>query len=195
MIPFRDVIVRVPKAYNSELKINGDVTIYLHDGLKQVKDTIRYGEVVAIPEGLTLDIKVGDTIFFHHGIVGVTIMETNNIESVYLIDRKENLYRVPVDDNWPMIYATVRNGEFKALKGVVFVRPIKTKKIESELLYIPNSEVEVKHIGEIVYSSNDLIKVGDKVIFDKDSEYKFKIGDEVLYRMFDKWILGILNEG
>jgi hypothetical protein len=50
-----------------------------------------------------------------------------------------------------------------------------------------------RHYGEMVYPCQSLIDAGivkgTTVVFERDSEYDFNIGDETLYRMFDSWIL------
>lgn len=196
MRPIRDIIVKVDKAYNSEIKLKSGLVLFLDQNIKQVKDTVRYGEVVAIPEGLNKDIRVGDTLFFHHGIVAVTVMDgQEDIQSEYLVSKKEGLYRVPVNDRWPMMYATVRDGEFRSLDGICFVRGLTKQKYQSNLLVIPGNETEVRHIGEMVYSNQTLeakgVVPGTKVVYEKDSEYRFNVNGEELYCMFDKWILGI----
>jgi hypothetical protein len=198
MIPIRDIIVKVPQSYKSSIKLNSGLEILLHGGLKQVKDTIRYGEVVALPDDCPYDICIGDTLFFHHGIVGVTVTEQlGDVESPYIIDREQRLFRVPINLGWHMCYAVERGGEFIALSGNCFVKPIVKKKIET-FLEVPNNEVEVVGIAEMVYSCPELeaqgIKKGDKVAYEKDSEYTFYIGDKKYYRMFDSWITGKIIE-
>ena len=194
MRPIRDVFVKVGEPYKSSITTEGGFKILLDTNLVQVKDTVRYGEVVGVPEKCPLDIKEGDVLFFHHSIVAYTRMSDQpDMDSPYLVDRDKKIYRVPVDNRWPMLYAVARDGEFMCLDGVCFVRPIKVKKIESSL-YIPNNETEVQNIGTLVYGNKSLkesgISEGDGVVFEKDSEYKFEINGEVLYRMFNRWILG-----
>ena len=193
MIPLKDLIVKVESAYNTSITLKGGAMVFLDPNLCQVKDTIRHGDVVAVPEGLDEDIRVGDKIFFHHNIVAVTRLETGDIESAYLINRKDKLYRIPVDKSWPMYYAVLRDGEFKCLPNVCFVRPVKTQKYNT-MLFIPDNEKEERHIGEVVHLSDTLkskgIVEGDRVVFSKDSEYQFQVNGEQLYCMFDRWILG-----
>lgn len=195
MKPIRDIIVKVPQAYENSIKTKSGLILLLDENIKQVKDTIRYGEVVAVPDELPIDVKIGDTLFFHHNIVGVTVMDHGNddVDSDYIYNRKEHLYRVPVDMSWPLAFATIRDGEFKALDGICFVKPLTKKKYDTTI-FIPNNEVLVKQRGTLIHGCKTLsdqgVNEGDGVVFDKDSEYKFKIGDQVLYRMFTDWILG-----
>lgn len=196
MKPIRDIIVKVENAYKKTIKTESGFELLLDENIKQVKDTIRHGEVVAVPDNLEWDVRVGDELYFHHGIVGVTVMnEQPNIESMYLIDREKHLYAVPTHKHWPMAFAVMRDSEFIALPEVCFVRPMFTKKYETKNIYIPDNKKEVMHIGEMVYSNDKLRSQGAvegaKVIFEKDSEYQFEVGDETLYCMFNRWILGV----
>lgn len=192
----RDILIKSEKAYKDSIQLSNGKAIFLSQNIKQVKDTIRYGEVLAVPEDCPVDVQVGDTLFFHHNIVGVTVMDENHpdIESSFLIDKSKGLYRVPVNQDWPLLYAVIRNGKFRPLRGICFVRPVKTKKYETSL-FIPNNEKEVKHVGEMVYCAEDLkdqgVFEGSKVFFSKDSEYQFEVDGEILYCMFSKWILGL----
>jgi co-chaperonin GroES (HSP10) len=192
MKPLRDIIVKVDKAYTSEISLNSGLIIFLDQNIKQVKDTIRYGTVVAIPEGLSIDVQIGDTLFFHHGIVAVTVMgDQPDIESPHLIDGDSKLYKVPVNESWPLAYARVRDGEFECIDGVCFVRPIIVKKYETSL-FVMNNETEFVHVGELVFGNKSLaVPVGSKVVYSKDSEYKFNLNGEDLYCMLNRWILGI----
>lgn len=198
MQPLRDIIVKVPEAYKESMTLGSGLVIHIHQGLRQVKDTVRYGEVVAVPANCPYDVRVGDTLFFHHGIVGITVTDKiGEVESPYIIDRDKKLYKVPVDMQWHMCYAVERDGEFLALEGNCFVKPITHKKIESSI-YIPNNEEEQVGVSEMVYPCKSLeaqgIYKGDKVTYEKDSEYAFFINDEKYYRMFDRWITGKIVE-
>ena len=195
MKPIRDIIVRVEKTHKQTIKTESGFELLLDENIKQVKDTIRHGEVVAVPDDMPWDVRVGDELYFHHGIVGETVLNDQpNLESQYLIDREKHMFTVPTDKYWPMAYAILRDEKFQALNGVCFVRPIIHKKYSTDL-YIPNNEEELKSIGEMVYSNDNLreqgVDDGTKVVFSKDSEYKFDINGETLYAMFDRWILGI----
>lgn len=192
MRPVRDVIVRVNSAYKTKFTTSSGVDIFLDPNLCQVKDTVRFGEVVFIPDELDEDIEVGDVLFFHHGIVGISRMDGQpDIESPYMVDREEKLYRVPMSKDWPMAYAVSRDGVFKCLDGICFVRPVYRKKVDT-FLFIPGNEEEVPQVGELVYvddaMSDSGLAPGDKVVFEKDSEYQFEVGGETLYCMFSRWI-------
>jgi co-chaperonin GroES (HSP10) len=191
MRPIRDILVRVPKAYIDAITCDSGLVLHLDENIKQVKDTIRYGEVIAVPSDCKYDIKVGETLYFHHNIVAVTVMDEGDIDSSFLVDKEECIYRVPLDPNWPMAFGVLRDVKFKPLDGTCFVRPI----IETATGFEIEDKLKPQY-GVMVYSCKSLedvgIKEGTTVIFDKDSEYEFNIMGEKLYRMNDNWILASL---
>lgn len=198
MKPIRDIIVRVPQAYTDRLALPSGFVVYLSTTVRESYDSVRYGEVVAIPDDCELDVEVGDTVFFHQNITATLFEEQGAVDSKYLYEKKDNLYRVPINKDWPLIYARDRKGDFQALNGVCFVKPVVKKKYETTLDIVGN-EVEVSQIGTIAYSCNELekrgITKGDTIVFEKDSEYEFRLNDEKLYCMFERWIYGkVINE-
>jgi len=196
MKPVRDILIKSERTYKDSINLNSGLKIFLSQNIKQVKNTVRYGEVLAVPDDCPIDVRPGDTLFFHHNIVSVTIMDDSHadLESSFLVDKENGVYRVPVDQGWPLAYAVIRDGEFIALDGICFVRPVFEKKYDT-FLEIPDNKKEVKHVGEIVYSNESLRKdgvvEGSKIIFSKNSEYKFEVGEEMLYCMFSSWITGV----
>ena len=74
-------------------------------------------------------------------------------------------------------------GEWMSPYPFCFVRPIKN---QDKVISSVGSREELW--GELVYF-NDLLKdvsKGDIVAFSPDSEYEFRIDDELLYRMYNK---------
>ena len=55
-----------------------------------------------------------------------------------------------------------------------------------------------KNIGIVEYSNPDLEQINiiksTKVLFSKNSEYEFKIDNQIYYKMITKDILGIVDE-
>lgn len=189
---YKGIIVEVKDAYKKEIKLEGGLSLHLDQNIKQVKDTIRYGRVVAIPVGLTLDVQVGDILFFHHNIVSVTVMDGKpDIYSDFLIDIDKGLYFVPVNPDWPLAYARKRGGEIRALTGVCFIRPLMEEK--KALSMVIHSKVS--HAGDVVYPSPKMIEEGivggTRIYFRKNSEYPYYMGGELLYCMFDTRVLAV----
>jgi hypothetical protein len=82
------------------------------------------------------------------------------------------------------VYLYSQNGnDWNALSPFVFVRPIPSE----DKIFSPISGFE-ELWGELVFKNDDLdeVVVGDIVSFTPDSEYEFRINNEVLYRMYNK---------
>jgi hypothetical protein len=78
---------------------------------------------------------------------------------------------------------TTDNVNWSALSPFCFIRPISS---EDKMISTLSGLEELW--GEVVFKSEDLneVSVGDVVSFTPDSEYEFRINDEILYRMFNK---------
>ena len=160
--PFNDIIVRVPQAYTDKLVLPSGFVLHLNTIIRESYDSVRYGEVVAVPDNCIIDVEVGDILFFHQNITSIVKMEHGDIDSDYLYEKKQNLYRVPINPDWPLIYARDRRGSFKTLDGICFIRPKIENKYNTSLV-IADNEQEVTHIGEIAHISDTLAAQGYKV--------------------------------
>lgn len=185
------MIVEVDSAYNNEKKI-GDVSLVVNSTIESVEHINRIAKVVASPE--FTPIKAGDEVIIHHnicrlrnGIKGIMVQSDFHIEN--------NLYFVPLTEVF--MYKPV-GGEWTALAPFCFIQPIKdeTKKIGS--IIVQNSgdtfEGNIDKQGVVKYTNPELqeygINVGDHICFSEDSQYKFNIDGEILYRMKTSDILG-----
>jgi hypothetical protein len=80
-------------------------------------------------------------------------------------------------------YMYKKNGKWKAHGRNCFVKPSAVKKsfIDKPGEYEPL-------IGTVKYINEELIKLGvkegDEISFQPESEYEFRVDDEILYRMF-----------
>ena len=132
-----------------------------------------------------VDIKVGDTIYFHHHVAD----EANMVdEDVYLCEYRQ-------------IFGRTRDGVFLPIEDWVFCEPISYEgETRSSGLVIPHlisgmtqkgfegqvigkwhpSEAVVKHVPPRYH--NDL-KPGDRISFIRNADYDMKIEDEVLFRI------------
>lgn len=122
-----------------------------------------------VKDNLTL--QKGDKVFIHHLVIDKTI----ELEG-------EKYYQCDIDQ----IYAYERDGEITMLMDFIFVEPIQTKEEVSESGIVTNIKQEetidrgiVKYINQFTED----FKVGDKILFQKNSNYKMKINDEYFYRM------------
>lgn len=144
--------------------------LILNTELQNHNYTSRLGVVSATPLAFNSEIQPGDDIIVHHNVFRRfrdVRGEEKNSRAYY----KENAYFVQPDQ----IYAYKRNGNWKALQGFCFVKPIKAKETFE-------MHKEQPAIGIIKYAS-DGFNAGDLVGFNPGMEYEFNIEGERLYRV------------
>jgi hypothetical protein len=116
------------------------------------------------------ELKEGDDVIVHHNVFRrFRDVRGNEKDSKNYLS--EDVYTIQADQ----IYAFKRNGEWKALKGFCFVKPIKEDKMFSV-------DFEKPLIG-IVKLGNDEIEKESLVGFKPNSEYEFVIEGQRLYRV------------
>ena len=150
-------------------KIEGQ-TLLLNTDLQNHSYTNRVGTILNLPLVGNEELKVGDDIIVHHNVFRrFRDVRGNEKDSKNYLS--EEVYTIQADQ----IYAFKRNGEWKALKGFCFVKPIKEDKMFS-------ISFEKPLIG-IVKLGNDEIEKESLVGFKPNSEYEFVIEGQRLYRV------------
>ena len=150
-------------------KIEGQ-TLLLNTDLQNHSYTNRVGIVLNLPLVGNEELKVGDEIIVHHNVFRrFRDVRGNEKDSKNYLS--EDVYTVQSDQ----IYAFKRNGEWIALKGFCFIKPIKEDKMFS-------IDFEKPLIG-IVKLGNDEIENESLVGFKPNSEYEFVIEGQRLYRV------------
>ena len=150
-------------------KIEGQ-TLLLNTDLQNHSYTNRVGTVLNLPLVGNEELKEGDEVIVHHNVFRrFRDVRGNEKDSKNYLS--EDIYTVQADQ----IYAFKRNGEWKALKGFCFIKPIKEDKMFS-------LDFERPLIG-IVKLGNDEIKNESLVGFRPNSEYEFVIEGQRLYRV------------
>ena len=150
-------------------KIEGQ-TLLLNTDLQNHSYTNRVGTILNLPLAGNEELKVGDDIIVHHNVFRrFRDVRGNEKDSKNYLS--EEVYTIQADQ----IYAFKRNGEWKALKGFCFVKPIKEDKMFS-------ISFEKPLIG-IVKLGNDEIEKESLVGFKPNSEYEFVIEGQRLYRV------------
>tara|TARA_R110000851_G_scaffold30730_4_gene83742 strand:- start:1783 stop:2373 length:591 start_codon:yes stop_codon:yes gene_type:complete len=145
-------------------------TLLLNTDLQNHIYTNRVGTVLNLPLVGNDELKEGDDVIVHHNVFRrFRDVRGNEKDSKNYLS--EDVYTVQADQ----IYAFKRNGEWKALKGFCFVKPIKEDKMFS-------MDFEKPLIG-IVKLGNDEIENESLIGFRPNSEYEFVIEGQRLYRV------------
>lgn len=182
------VLIRVPKAYKETIR-HGTLELYIDTRFDDITYTIRYGEVVSSPDER---FREGDTIYFHHNIIR-RIRTTTGVEKETPDEISDHIFHVPCDE----IYARERGGKLEAIVPYCFIKPIKKQQETKGNLILYSKEEFEPQIGIVKYGNEQLEKMdvheGDTIIFNKNSEYKYPIGDEMLYRMRNTWLIAKIS--
>ena len=157
--------------YNNTKEING-VTLIQNTSIEDVEYVNRIGVVVSTKKDSPL--KKGDLIVTHNVFRTYYDVKGNKRKSNEYI--RDGLYLVGDDK----IYMYYRDENWNAYNDYCFIKPIDY--IQNEILHRVD-KTEEEHIGVIKYINHKTLKPGDRIAFTKNSEYKFTIEDEKLYRM------------
>ena len=145
-------------------------TLLLNTDLQNHSYTNRVGTILNLPLVGNEELKEGDDVIVHHNVFRrFRDVRGNEKDSKNYLS--EDVYTIQADQ----IYAFKRDGEWKALKGFCFVKPIKEDKMFSV-------DFEKPLVG-IVKLGNDEIEKESLVGFKPNSEYEFVIEGQRLYRV------------
>lgn len=160
--------------YENTKKV-GDSELILNTEMQNHEYVSRIGVVLETPINVKTGIKKGDEVILHHNIFRRFYDirgEEKNSASYF----SEDEYFVDEDQ----IYMYKRHGKWKPLKGYCFVKPV----MNTDGMSVDSKQ---ELTGVIKYLDDDLkkngIKLNDLVGFTPNSEYKFVIDNEVLYRV------------
>jgi hypothetical protein len=158
--------------YNNTKEING-ITLIQNTSIEDVDYVNRIGVVVSPRDNS--DLVEGDLVVTHHNVFRTYYdMKGNKRKSNEYI--RDGLYLV--EDS--KIYMYNRDDKWNTYMDYCFIKPVDYK--QDELLYRAD-KTEEDHVGIIKYINHKTLKPGDKIAFTKNSEYKFVIDEEKLYRM------------
>lgn len=180
-----DFFVKMPKAFNDEMKV-GDTSIYIDPKWNEFDNRKQSAEVVAVPEKYDTPVKVGDTIYFHHHVV---ISNNGNGQRV-----DGDIYAVRFDPNnghgtQAYAYKCQETGDIELLSDWVFLIPEEQEAEETtdSGIIVALKEPEYNQYGYVLYDSPAVqqlgLKAGDKVMIMKNADYKMEIDGQEVYRV------------
>ena len=168
--------VVIPKGTrNSNKKKLGEKELILNTDLQDHRYVNRVGTVVGAPLRHCGGVEPGDDVIVHHNVFR-RFYDVRGNEKNSRSFFAEDTYFCKEDQ----VFAYKRGGEWKALDGYCFVKPL-----ESDDMW--TTEKELPNIGVLKMLGDDLqaqgLQQGDIVGFTPRSEYEFVIDGERLYRV------------
>lgn len=143
------------------------------------KASNRFAEVISVPIYYNGLIEPGDIVVVHHNVFKFYYDMRGRQKSSWHYLR-DDLFIVEPDQ----VYLYSKDSEsWDALSPFVFIRPIASE----DKIFSTTSTLE-ELWGEVVFKNNDLddVSIGDVVSFTPDSEYEFRINNEIIYRMYNR---------
>lgn len=187
------ILVEVKNSYNSFVTLDNGLEYRISDSIDDVETLNRVGKVISAPEGMKC--TSGDLILFHHNICRKSWGPGGKLrKSAFQV--RPFIFYVPVTE----VFMIMKEGEddWTALDPFVFVKPLPLgDRLLPNGLPVPEEYYkDRKHLqGEIVYPNSELeekgVKVGDRIIFQQDSEHEYKLKGELYYKMRTNDILAI----
>ena len=168
------VVKPIGKRYNNVKKV-GDKELIINTEIFNHQYVNRQATVISKPIIGDTDIDIGSDVILHHNVF-------RRWHNQYGIEKNsksyfnENTYIVQPDQ----IFLYKKFWQWHSPKGFCWVKPIKNKDKYA------NSETQ-ENIGIIKYTDGSF-KVNDLVGFTPISNYEFVIDNELLYRVYTKFI-------
>jgi len=168
------VVKPIGKRYNNVKKV-GDKELILNTEIFNHQYVNRKAKVLSVPIVGDTNIEINDNVILHHNVFR-RWHDVKGIEKNSKSYFNEDTYIVNEDQ----IFLYKKFWQWHSPKGFCWVKPIKNKDKYA------NSETQ-ENIGIIKYTDGSF-KVNDLVGFTPISKYEFVIDNELLYRVYTKFI-------
>ena len=168
------VVKPIGKRYNNVKKV-GDKELIINTEIFNHQYVNRQATVISKPIIGDTDIDVGSDVILHHNV----FRRWHNVKGIEKNSKSyfnEDTYIVQPDQ----IFLYKKFWQWHSPKGFCWVKPIKNKDKYA------NSETQ-ENIGIVKYTDGSF-KVNDLVGFTPISNYEFVIDNELLYRVYTKFI-------
>ena len=168
------VVKPIGQRYNNVKKV-GDKELILNTEIFNHQYVNRQATVISKPIIGDTDIDIGSDVILHHNV----FRRWHNVKGIEKNSKSyfnEDTYIVQPDQ----IFLYKKFWQWHSPKGFCWVKPIKNKDKYA------NSETQ-ENIGIIKYTDGSF-KINDLVGFTPISNYEFVIDNELLYRVYTKFI-------
>ena len=173
------------RRYNNTKEIGG-LEFITSTSEEDFRASNREAEVIAVPLNYKGEIEPGDILLVHHNVFKFY----NDMKGRRQSGRsffKDDLFFIEDEQ----FYMYKKDGEWNAHGRNCFIKPVPVKDsfLKKGGKYEPLT-------GTVKYINKELevfgVQEGDEVSFQPESEYEFRVDDEILYRMFTNNITFIM---
>jgi len=178
-----DFFVRLPEAFNNEVKV-GDTTLYIDPKWNEFENRKMEAEIVAVPEKYDTGAKVGDTLYFHHHVLIAGNGKRQRVQDdIYYVKYNPN------NSNATQAYAYKnKDGDVQLLSEWIFLIPEDQpdEEVTESGIITEIKKPEFNQFGYVMCDSpvvRDLgLKAGDKVMIMKNADYRMEVDGQEIYR-------------
>ena len=168
MKPYRNFIVKIDQKYQDTFVTKGGIELYGDRKLSPKRMATTRVHVVATPATYSGEIKPGYDLFIDPTIVFMqAYQKTGEQDSRYLVDRENNLYRVPM--SMVIAYVEKKGGHWKPYgENVLLEREDHHEDFKTKLAIPDSAKSPMKGFGAIWLAPDETgLSLGDKVYFDE----------------------------
>ena len=174
--PFSFIVKPVGGKRYDNVRKYGDKEFIISSSQEDHTVTNRFGIVQSVPLDYTGDIQVDDIVVVHHNVFRIYYdmsgkersSSSHYKDDVYIVDHDQLFLYKKGDSDWIAPYP------------YCFIEPIKK---EQSLIYSLGSNQELTGIIAYIPENSLNLSKGDKIYFQPDMEYEFRIDGRKLYRM------------
>lgn len=178
-----DFFVRLPEAFNDELKV-GDTTLYIDPKWNEFENRKMEAEIVAVPEKYDTGAKVGDTLYFHHHVLIAGNGKRQRVQDdIYYVKYNPN------NSQSTQAYAYKnKDGDVQLLSEWIFLDPEDQpdEEVTESGIITELKKPDFNQFGYVIYDSPAVkelgLNAGDKVMIMKHADYRMKVDGKEVYR-------------
>lgn len=187
-------IVEIDKPINDTIKTDNGLELFVDTRWDEFSNRCVEGKVVSSPLRLKNPVKKGDTLYFHHLVVMEGGQKLNDSENHYIVKTDPNF----TISNQAFAYKN-SDGDITPLFGWTLLTPdSEEKEPESTTIQLVELEERPVKTGIVALQCNELdelgIRVGDKVGFNKNMDYRVTIDGQEYYRVRAEDLLYVKEE-
>tara|TARA_Y100001937_G_scaffold10764_1_gene13077 strand:- start:1043 stop:1633 length:591 start_codon:yes stop_codon:yes gene_type:complete len=178
-------VVKLDKTHHDTIELGNGKEIYVDPKWKEFERRVMYGEVTSTPVKYDVDVKPGDTLFFHHHVVMSDALKIQVDDEDRFIVGYDPVNTLSCH---AIAYRSKDTGKLHMLADWVFLQPIEEEEPEESEIIIVDLKPKTHLKAKVFCCPEDMItqgvKQGDIVGFKKNRDYEMRLEDDTtVFRM------------
>jgi co-chaperonin GroES (HSP10) len=178
-------VVKLEKTHHDTIEMENGMSLYVDPKWKEFERRVMYGEVTSTPVKYDVDVKPGDTLFFHHHVV------MSDALKIQVDDEDRFIVGYDPDNTLgchAIAYRSKETGELHMLADWVFLQPLEEEEPEESEIIVVDFKPKTHLKAKVFCCPKDMItqgvKAGDIVGFKKNRDYEMRLEDDtIVFRM------------